>query len=182
MESPQQSYQEVIYSNLYGKLKFKETENLSKTIFHLSVGGELQTDQPSSKPCSCHEGHQVPQMFTESRRSLWWGFQVRLLESPVFRADGSGFLSEASTEPRVYSSGCHGFRVFQRTMEAAIGLSCCGYSHSHWSQGVPATDLRIYGFCGTLVPRRVAAKASKGVTVLVPSCLFLGLPKVVWES
>lgn len=73
MESPQQSYQEVIYSNLYGKLKFKETENLSKTIIHLSVGGELQTDQPSSKPCVHVMKDTKSSMFTESRRLPFGG-------------------------------------------------------------------------------------------------------------
>ena len=34
------------------------------------------------------------------------------------------------------------------------------------------------GFCGTLVPQMGCAKHNKGVTVLVPSRLFLGLPKL----
>lgn len=73
MESSQQSHQEVISSNLYGKLKFKETENLSKTIFHLSVGEELQTDQPSSKPCVHAMKDTKSSMFTESRRPPFGG-------------------------------------------------------------------------------------------------------------
>lgn len=53
------------------------------------------------------------------------------------------FLSGASTEPRLYSSGCHGFRVFQRNKWG--GYRFCPVVAILTHTGVkdaPAIDLR----------------------------------------
>ena len=144
MESPHQSYQEVIISSsLYGKLKFRETENLSKTIFHLSVGGELQTDQPSSKPRVHAMKDTKSSMFPEPRCPPFGGVSG---ETPGVLHSG---LVAVLPAWGLCSSGCHGFKVFQRNKWGSYRfLPCRGRSHSHCSQGCPSADLR--GWMGSV--------------------------------
>lgn len=95
---------------------------------HVSVEGFKLRSAQLQTLCSCHGGNQVLQGHRIKALSIWWRFQVRLLESCP-QGWWQCFLSRACTEPRVCSSG---FRVFQRKQWGSYRLlSRCGHSHSH---------------------------------------------------
>lgn len=173
VESSQQSHQEVIISsNLYGKLKFKETENLSKTIFHLSVGGELQTDQPSSKPCVHAMKDTKSSMFTESRCSPFGGVSD---EAPGVLP--SGLVAVLPVWGQYWAQSVflrlHGFRVFQRNKWGGYRFVLLWPFSLTLESRIPQPW--IWG--DLWVPWNFSSPDGPS-TVLIPNRLFLGLPKL----
>lgn len=155
-----------------GNWKFKETENLSKTIFHWRWWRASKLISQAPKPCSCHEGHQVLNVHRIKAPSPLVGFQVRLLESCP-QGWWQKALSEASTEPRVYSSGCHGFRSSREINGAAIGFYPVVAILIHTGvKDALATDLVGYMGSVSLVLRRAVPSTVRNAC-LSPGCLFL---------